>query len=321
MMYKYATAIGVDIGRLTLKIAVVNIDGDILVEESTPLEEDQDSDKLVLCIRNSIQKIRQTAASEGINPIAVGIAAKGFVDHVSGTVLGPDHGISGWKNVPLARIIGRETGLPAFVGNDANLMTIAEHKYGAAKGYMNAIFIALRSGIGGGIIVNGKLYRGVNDAGGEIGQMIINFSGKVSDIGIRGSLEYYASSSALVRRYLEETGQDSNKEHELISAKEIFSKSYLGDVAAVKVVDENANLIGVGLANLITIFAPEIIVIGGGMAEADQSYLNKIRESAFRNSLENCRSSVKMERAHLGSRAAIMGGAYYSLTRLARKTL
>ena len=320
-MYKYATAIGVDIGRFSLKIAVVNLDGDILLEESVSLKKEQERDTLIFSIKDSIQKIRQKAASDGINPIAVGIAAKGFVDHVSGIVLGPDQGIAGWKDVPLGKTISRETGLPTFVGNDANLMTIAEQKYGAAKGYMNVVFIALRTGIGGGIIVNGKLYRGVNDAGGEIGQMIINYSGKVSDIGIRGSLEYYASASALVRRYLEESERTADPKLEAISAKEIFNLSYKGNPVALKVVEENANLIGIGLANLITIFAPEIIVIGGGMAEADQTYLNMIRESAFLNSLENCRSSVKVERAHLGSNAAIMGGAYYSLTRLARKPI
>lgn len=319
-MYKYASAIGVDIGRFSLRIAVVNMDGDILLEESVPLNKEQERDTLILSIKDSIQLIRQKAATEVINPIAVGIAAKGFVDHLSGVVHGPDHGIAGWKDVPLGKIISRETGLPTFVGNDANLMTIAEQKYGAAKGYMNVVFIALRTGIGGGIIINGKLYRGVNDAGGEIGQMIVNYSGEVSEIGIRGSLEYYASASALVRRYSEESGKSADVKNESISAKEIFNLSYKGDQVAMKIIDENANLIGIGLANLITIFAPEIIVIGGGMSEANQSYLNKIRESAFINSLENCRSSVKVERAHLGQRAAVMGGAYYSLTRLARNT-
>jgi len=320
-MYKYAAAIGVDIGRYSLKLAVLNIDGDVLSEESFPLKLKQDKDYIISGLKNAIQNIRQKVAALGINPICIGIAAKGFVDHQMGIVLGPEHGIAGWKNVPLSKTLNHETGLPVFVGNDANLMTIAEQRYGAAKGFRNVIFIALRSGIGGGIIINGKLYRGVNNAGGEIGQMIINYTGGVSDIGIHGSLEYYASSSALERRYSEESGQKEVKGNGKISAKEIFEMSYKNDQVAIKVVNENAMLIGIGLANLITIFAPEIIVIGGGMAEADESYLNLIRESAFANSLENCRSEVKLERAHLGSRAAILGAAYYSLTRLAGKTI
>lgn len=320
-MYKYAAAIGVDIGRYSLKLAVLNIEGDVLSEESFALKLKQDKNYIISSLKAAIQNIRQKVAALGINPICIGIAAKGFVDHQLGIVLGPEHGIAGWKNVSLSKTLNHETGLPVFVGNDANLMTIAEQRYGAAKGFRNVIFIALRSGIGGGIIINGKLYRGVNNAGGEIGQMIINYTGGVSDIGIHGSLEYYASSSALERRYSEESGQKEVKGKSKISAKEIFEKSYKNDPIAVKVVKENAKLIGIGLANLITIFAPEIIVVGGGMAEANESYLNMIRESAFANSLENCRSEVKLERAHLGSRAAILGAAYYSLTRLAGKTI
>jgi glucokinase len=320
-MYKYAAAIGVDIGRYSMKVAVLNIEGEVMSEESFPLKLIQDKDYIISLIKDAIQNIRQKVAGLGINPICIGIAAKGFVDHQAGIVLGPEHGITGWKNVLLSKILNRETGLPVFLGNDANLMTIAEHRYGAAKGFRNVIFIALRTGIGGGLIINGKLYRGVNNVGGEIGQMIINYMGEVSDIGIHGSLDYYASSSALVRRYSEESGQSEVEGNGKISVKEIFEMSYKNDPIAVKVVKENAKLIGIGLANLITIFAPEIIVVGGGMAEADESYLNMIRESAFANSMENCRSEVKLERAHLGSRAAILGAAYYSLTRLAGKTI
>ena len=105
-----------------------------------------------------------------------------------------------------AKIVKQETGLPAYVDNDANMMTIAEHRFGAAKGFRNIIFVALRTGIGGGIIINDKLYRGANNAGGEIGQMIINCDNGTSDKGIKGSYEHFASASAIVRRYNEETG-------------------------------------------------------------------------------------------------------------------
>ena len=97
--------------------------------------------------------------------------------------------------------------------------------------------------------------------------------------------------------------------------------SYTNSSIAVKVVKENAEMVGIGLANLITIFAPEIIVLGGGMSEANDSYLRMIKESAFSNSLENCRSEVKIERAHLGSSASLLGSAYYGMTRLAGKSI
>lgn len=320
-MFNHAAAIGIDIGRNSIKIAVVKIHGEVIASKSFYLNQIQTREYIISELLNAIRDIRQTVASDGINPICIGTAAKGFIDHTSGIVIGPDQGIANWTNVPLSKIINQETGLPAYVGNDANMMTIAEHRFGAAKGYDNVLFVALRTGIGGGIIINGKLYRGVNNAGGEVGQMIINFENGISDKGIRGSYEQFASASAIVRRYREETGEIDLKNNKLLSCREIFELSYTGSPVAVKVVKENANLVGIGLANLITIFAPEIIVLGGGMSEANDSYLAMIKESAFVNSLENCRSEVKIERAHLGSSASLLGSAYYAMTRLAGKSV
>lgn len=321
MIFNHAAAIGIDIGRDSIKIAVVNIQGEVIGTKSYALELNQTRDYIISKLFHAIKDIRQSVASKGVNPICIGTAAKGFIDHSSGIVLGPDQGIKDWTNVPLAKIINQETGLPAYIGNDANMMTIAEHRFGAAKGYNNIIFVALRTGIGGGIIINGKLYRGVNNAGGEVGQMIINYDNGVSDKGIRGSYEQFASASAIVRRYNEETGKRNHKQKNQISCREIFELSYVNSPEAAAVVKENAELVGVGLANLITIFAPEIIVLGGGMSEARDSYLEMIRESAFANSLENYRLAVKIERAHLGSIASLLGSAYYGMTRLAGKSI
>ena len=320
-MFNHAAAIGIDIGRNSIRIAVVKIQGEVIAAKSFPLIQPQTREYIISQLLNAVSDIRKSVAPEGINPICIGTAAKGFIDHASGIVLGPDQGIRDWTNVPLAKIINQETGLPTYVGNDANMMTIAEHRFGAAKGYENILFVALRTGIGGGIIINGKLYRGVNNAGGEVGQMIINFNNEISDKGIRGSYEQFASASAVVRRYREEMHTAGLDGENLLSCREIFELSYADSPIAVRVVRENAELVGIGLANLISIFAPEIIVLGGGMSEANDNYLEMIRKSAFDNSLEDCRSEVKIERAHLGSTASLLGSAYYSMTRLAGKSI
>jgi len=320
-MFKHAAAIGADIGNFSLKIAVVTFSGEVVSVKSFPLDTIQTKDYLISKLVRAVADIRATVAMQGINPISIGISVKGFIDHQAGVVFGPDLGIKGWKNVPLSRLINRETGLPVYVGNDANLMTIAEHRFGVARNFNNVIFVGLRStGIGGGIIINGKLYRGVNNAGGEIGQMVINFDNGMSDKGIRGSFEHFASAFALIRRYSELTGK-SDKSKESLTGKEIFELSYKKDPAAVKAVNENAKMVGIGLANLITIFAPEIIVLGGGMSEARDPYIRMIKKSAFANSLANCREEVKIERAQLGSNASLLGSAYYSLLRLAGKSI
>lgn len=320
-MFNHAAAIGADIGRNSLKIGVVKITGEIVAMNSYPLIQKQSRDYLINKLLEAIKDIRLKVTSDGINPICIGIAAKGFIDHKSGIVLGPDQGIKNWTNIPLAKIINQKTGLPVYVGNDANMMTIAEHIFGAARGFNNIIFVALRTGIGGGIIINGKLYRGVNNAGGEVGQMILNYGNGLSEKGIRGSYEHLASASALVRRYYEELGESYNKKRKPLTCKEIFELSYSDSPVAARVVEENAEMVGVGLANLITIFAPEIIVLGGGMSEARDSYLNMIKKSSFANSLENCRSEVKIERAQLGSAGSLLGSAYWGMTRLAGRSI
>jgi glucokinase len=188
---------------------------------------------------------------------------------------------------------------------------------GAARGLKNIVFVALRTGIGGGIIINGRLYRGANNAGGEIGQMIINYDNGTSDKGIKGSWEHFASAASIVRRFYEETGHVKGKSRRNISCKDIFELSYADTPEAVKVVRENAEIVGVGLANLITIFAPEIIVLGGGMSEAHDSYISMIRKSAIANSLENCRTDLRIERAQLGAAGSLLGSAYWAMTSLA----
>jgi glucokinase len=150
--------------------------------------------------------------------------------------------------------------------------------------------------------------------------MIINFSGGVSETGIRGSFEHFASASALVRRYSEEMGMDARSVVKL-TARDIFDMSRKKDRVATLVVKENAMLVGIGLSNLIAIFAPEVIVLGGGMAEAGDNYIRMVRQSAFSNSLENCRAEVRIEKAALGSNSALIGAAFYSLTRLAGLTI
>ena len=321
-MFKNTAAIGADIGRFSFDVAVVNYGGEVIDRKSFPLGRAYTKDYLISRLVRAIAEIRLSVAADGINPICIGISVKGFIDHQAGIVIGPDHGIKGWTNVPLARIIYREAGLPTYVGNDANLMTIAEHRFGVARNFNNVVFVGLRTtGIGGGIIINGKLYRGVNNAGGEIGQMIVNYRDGLSDKGIRGSFEHFACAAALVRRYSEILKSPEGKDQKVPSCKEIFELSYRNEKAAVKAVNENASIVGIGIANLITIFAPEIIVIGGGMAAARDSYIESIKKSAFENSLENCRTEVRIERAQLGSNASLLGSAYYGMIRLAGKSI
>lgn len=318
-MYKYATSIGVDVGQTMIRSAVIRYGGEVLTDLTLRHDPVKNSDELISHIISAVSKTRQEAYRLKVNPLCVGIAARGFVDYKKGIILGPDQGVKGWENIRLSKIVNAETGLPAFIDNDAKLMAIAEHHNGAAKSYDNVVFVTLRSGIGGAIIIDGKLYRGYDNAGGEIGQMSLDVLGQFSDKGIRGSFEYFASSVALIRNYLALSGQINEKgvkSNDRLRARDVFELSYRGDKPASKAVADNANYVGAGLANLISIFAPDIIILGGGMAMAKDVYLDMIRESAYSNSLGFCRKNVKIIRAKLGFHASLQGAGIFALTRL-----
>lgn len=318
-MYEYATAIGIDIGRTMIRTALVRYGGEIISDYSYIFDSIPVRDNLLSKILVAITKIRNEAKVKKLNPLCIGIAAKGFVNYRKGIIYGPDQGIEGWRDVHLAKIISSETGLPVYVDNDAKLMAIAELFKGAGEGYDNIIFVALRSGIGGALIIDGKLYRGSDNAGGEIGQMSIDVSGEYSDKGIRGSLEHYASSVALVNDYLELSGKkndDYGTRENKIRARDVFELSYKGDDHAGTAVCNNARYVGAGLANLVSIFAPDLIILGGGMAMARDEYLDMIEESVVSSTLEYCRQNVRIVRAKLGFHASLMGAGIYALTRL-----
>jgi len=318
-MYEYATAIGIDIGRTMIRTSLVRYGGKIISDFSYTFDEKPDRDSLISIIVNAVNNTRAEAKNQKINPLCIGIAAKGFINYREGIIYGPDQGIEGWKDVALGKLMSAETGLPVFIDNDANLMAIAEHFNGAGKGFGNIVFVALRSGIGGAIIIDGKLYRGSDNAGGEIGQMSIDMFGNYSDKGIRGSLEYFASSVALVRNYLVLSSQiqeGNGNMTDKISARDVFELSYEGDPHAKIAVRDNANYVGAGLANLISIFAPDIIILGGGMSMARDEYYQMIEESAASNTLEYTRRNVKIVRAKLGFNASLLGAGIYALTRL-----
>jgi glucokinase len=323
-MYKNATSIGIDIGRSQIRTAIMRYDGELLDSHAFPHKNKMNRDQLLENLIKAVDYTRQHAGHHSVNPLCVGISAKGFIDFREGIIKGPDQDIDGWRDVPLSKIISGATGLPCYIDNDANLMAIAEYNFGIASGYNNIVFVALRSGIGGAIIIDGRLYRGNNNAAGEIGQMSLNIFGSEGSEGIDGSFEDLASSDALVDRYHSLAGKDVSKGDVInnnISAKNIFELSYSGDINAATAINENAAIIGSGLGNLINIFSPEIIVLGGGMAQADDYYIDLIRENAFSSSNEFSRRDVRIERAALGNNSSLKGAAFFALTRLDGKQI
>ncbi len=321
-MYKYATAIGIDIGRTGINYGIVRQDGAVLWQNRIRFSRQRNKTAVLRKLFDVIDDALAFTSEQGINPLCMGIGSPGIVDYTRGYILGAALHIRDWKNIPLAEIVHEKIGLPVFVDNDATLYGYAEWMFGAAREVDDVIFISLRTGIGGAIIINRKLHRGKNNASGEFGQMTINYKGPRSKWGGRGCLENYASSQVLADHYNRKIRKIYPGEEQKIitSVIPVFERFKSGDPVAVEVVQENARFVGIGLGNLVNIFAPGLIIVGGEMALAGEDYLRLIRQSVIENSMPACHQELKILPAQLKHEAGFIGAGHFALARLDGKT-
>jgi len=255
----------------------------------------------------------QQAATAPVS--AVGVVVRGPVRIREGiSVFSPN---TGWKNVPLKKMIEEKLGLAAFVENDAKALTNGEYYYGSIKDADSMILLKVSHGIGGGIILNGRLYRGINGSAGEVGHTTIDTSGPVCSCGNYGCLEALASESALVDMVVKsiKEGQTSliydlvNGELSRILPSVIYRAADEGDELAIRMLGHVARYLGIGIANLVNIFNPKIVVIGGGIVKG-RSYIEDIvRRTVSDRSFESCSSTLEIRFSSLATENTMKGAA------------
>lgn len=247
---------------------------------------------------------------------AAGVGSPGSID--------PDNGIVcyannlGFYNVPMAEMLKGRTGIDFYVENDANAAAYGEYVAGAGKGTNNFIMITLGTGVGGGIIVNGKIYSGSNYAGGELGHTVISIDGEMCTCGRQGCWEAYASATALIRQTKQAMIKYSdsimwklcNNDINAVNGITAFDAMRQGDAAGKYVVKKYINYIAVGIANNINIFQPEIICIGGGISKEGDNLLVPLRSFVEgENYARNIDKKAEIKTALLGNDAGIIGAA------------
>ncbi len=306
MNKKYA--IGVDLGGTSIKYAIVREDGKIVWDNKKPTEGKSTTEKVMQNIVGAVEEAKAVASTQQLRITGVGLGTPGLVDIDKGVVRGGADNIVGWRNLPLSSMLYEATGLPAVVDNDANFMGLGEYTFGGHSKHRNVIFLTIGTGIGGAIILGGEVYRGYNYAGAELGALVMNYDNKT------GFWEDFASTSAFVAKYAAQkaSGTDASD----INGEYIFQKYSEGELLARQVIDENANLIGQGIASYINIFNPEKVVIGGGVSEAGHEYIDKIKDVAMKYAMPNCSEGVIIEPAKLGNRAGFLGAAHFALSRI-----
>lgn len=314
--------IGVDLGGTNIVVGVLPMDGgdgEVLALKNEPTESERGAkyvvDKIVLLIEEARAEVVARFGGTRNDFAGIGIGAPGPLNRKTGTVIQSPN--LGWRNFPLRDLISNAVNLPAVLDNDANCATYGEWWLGAGRNVDTLIGITLGTGIGGGIVLNGEIFHGVSDAAGEIGHMTIEANGRKCPCGNYGCLEAYASGPAIARRAIEglEAGAESlltdlvNNKLEAITAATVYEAAINGDQYANEVLRETAKFLGAGVANIINIFNPDMIVIAGGVTKAgDQLFVplrSEVRRRAFKSALDACQITP----AQLPGTAGVIGAA------------
>ncbi len=311
--------VGIDIGGTYVKAGVVDLDGRIVasLRRETPTTKPGDTEDTIADV------VAALSAQHEIG--AVGIGAAGFVDGSRSSVLFAPH--LAWRHEPLRDAVERRVRLPVVVENDANAAAWAEWRFGAGLGEDHLVCVNLGTGIGGGIVLNGEVYRGRNGLAGEFGHMIVVPNGHRCGCGNRGCWEEYASGNAVIREARELARSNSPVAHALlaraagdvlaITGSLVSDAAKDGDRAAVEILEDAGRWLGIGLANLAAALDPGCFVIGGGVSEAGELLLGPARE-AYRRTLtgRGFRPEARIARTSLGVNAGMVGAADLARTRV-----
>ncbi len=310
--------IGIDIGGMSIKLGIVNDQQQIvdkMVIETNSKENTQT--EIAETIAQAVCTLAEKNGLELSECSCVGVACPGTVDPATGVVLYSNN--LEWENLPLLDIMKKYISAPMAIANDADAAALGEVQCGAAKGKENAILLTLGTGVGGGVILGGKIFTGYLRGGCELGHMVIQQGGKLCTCGRKGCLEQYASATALMEQAREALkanpdslmGELCGQDAATLNGKMIFDAQKQGDAAAVGVVEAYEEYLSIGIANLINIFRPEVVILGGGVS-AQKEYLTdalqkKVNDMCFGGAHGQVAPIVTSE---LGNDAGIIGAAY-----------
>lgn len=306
---------GIDIGGTSIKFGLFDPDGKILYREQRPSLVEKGATPLMHLIGNIGERLLYFAADEELNVQYLGVGSPGAIDFSKGVVSGPSPNIPGWQGMEIGPNLSERLNIPVFVDNDANAMALAEARFGAAAGSGSVVCVTVGTGIGGGLIIRGKVWRGAHSSGAEIGHMPINFDGPKCACGQRGCIEAYCSSSAIMertRRALKDgltpafkavlDGDIGN-----LTIKKIFAALAKDDQVAAEVIDETGRYLGIGLAGVVNLLNPETIVIGGGIAEGGGGFIDSVTAEIKQRAFSSAVEKLRVVKASLGNNAGFIG--------------
>ncbi|OGW59783.1 MAG: hypothetical protein A2V83_00575 [Nitrospirae bacterium RBG_16_64_22] len=305
-----ATVIGVDLGGTNLRAALVDRNGKILDAERVPTPPSRGAE----VVGEIAALVRRLAGSRGV--LGVGIGSPGLVDQAMGRIV-VSANFPEWRDVPLGGEVGRAVGLPVFLENDANAAALGESWVGAGSSFRHFVLYTLGTGVGGGIVLDGDVWRGADGAAGEVGHVMVDPEGPVCGCGSRGCLEMFASATAIVRMAREalEGGADSaylpadESGWSRLAARDVWLAAREGDAVARSVFHRVGRSLGIAAAGVISLLNPQAILIGGGAAEAWDFFIEDMMKEMKRRTYSWLAERTHVLPAGLGADAGLLGAA------------
>ena len=311
MKKKYV--VGVDLGGTKIYTALVDLEGNIIKEKTVETLAHEGEQAVMGRIIDTINYVIDGSEKNLIK--SIGIGSPGPLDVKNGVII--ENSNLPFKNFEIVKTIRETYDLPTYLDNDANVATLGEFMFGAGKGTENMVFITASTGIGGGAVINGKLFRGTTGNALEIGHTIVANEGPRCGCGNIGCAEALGSGTAIGKRAKEAVAtnvETSLKNYENVTSKEVFKEAANGDRVAKNILETSLNYLGIAVANTITNFDPEKVVIGGGVINGGSIVLDTIRRVVGERALKTFVDSCTVEKAVLGGKAGVLGAAALAIT-------
>ncbi len=336
-----SVVLGIDVGGTRIAAGVVRRDGQVLSSLSVPSRSVDDD--AVATLKRVIQEMIARSAAHRCTIVGIGIGAPGMVDFKAGRLKADALKLPEMAAVPLRDLLQEQCGLPVVLDNDVNAMAMGEMRFGKAKGVNDFIYLALGTGVGGAVVANGQLLRGASGFAGEIGHASVQLDGRPCSCGSRGCLKAYAAGPEIVEQMREQQGTTENDGEQqgttendgeqqgttenssqflplpchspavprrpLSSPADIFRAARNGDPLARQVVDRVTHALGASIGNLVNIFNPELIVLGGSVALGLEFCLGEVKQWAERYALAGAFQTVRIELSEFDKDAAFLGAA------------
>ena len=306
--------VGVDLGGTKISTALSNLNGEVISQTTVPTNANEGEIPVLNRIIESVDKVIKDGSVTYKEVKAIGIGVPGALDIEKGLILFTPN--LPFKNFNVVEPLKKKFEIPVFIDNDANVATIGEYMFGAGKGAKDVIFFTVSTGVGGGAVLNGNIYRGNTSNAMEIGHMTVAPGGPRCNCGNIGCVEATSSGTAIAKRGQEALSskvETSLRKYDTITSYEVFTEAAAGDAVCKEIIDNALNYLGIAVANAVSIFDPAVVIIGGGVSKAGDIVFDTVRKVVDKRCFKSMAESVKIVPAGLGTDAGVIGAVALAL--------